>query len=42
MSNSYHVSLGDYLLLFKTFLQFEVNFELLQKILNHTTLHKIL
>ena len=33
VQNSYHVSIGDYLLLFKTFLQFEVNFELLQKIL---------
>ena len=37
VQNSYHVRLGDYLLLFKTFLQFEVNFELLQKILNHLT-----
>ena len=37
VQNSYHVRIGDYLLLFKTFLQFEVNFELLQKILNHLT-----
>ena len=37
VQNSYHVRLSDYLLLLKTFLQFEVNFELLQKILNHLT-----
>ena len=37
VQNSYHVRIGDYLLLFKTFLQFEVNFELLKKILNHLT-----
>ena len=35
VQNSYHVKLSDYSLLFKNFFQFNIDFNLLQKILNH-------